>query len=73
MLNRKMLLLNGTSLIFVFIVSPESVGDNKKSAYICFCFMHAKYRKAEAVRGYDIKSQITTGNHNQWFFIAAKN
>lgn len=35
--------------------------------------MHAKYREAEAVGGYDIKSQITIENHNQWFFIAAKN
>lgn len=35
--------------------------------------MHAKYRKTEAVRGYDIKSQITTENHNQQFFIATKN
>ena len=35
--------------------------------------MHAKYGVAEAVGGCDIKSQITIENHNQQFFIAAKN
>lgn len=35
--------------------------------------MHIKYRRTEAVREYDIKSQITLQNHNQHFFTAAKN